>query len=123
MVGAMPCAVVAAISFGLAAYGWVTLPPFAYKVTGPDGKTITFPDKLGLSEMESAVSAHYKRPISFFIYSRNNNEVPYPTNPGRDAEQRVFNALGIAAVALAIGGAWYLATWALGWVIAGFRSD
>jgi len=49
--------------------------------------------------------------------------VPYPSNVGRDARDAAIISGGAGIAALAFGGLWYLACWALGWIIAGFRSD
>jgi hypothetical protein len=33
------------------------------------------------------------------------------------------SSFGLGIMAIVTGGLWYLASWALGWIIAGFRND
>lgn len=118
--GAVPCAVIAAPLIAWGAYLWATSPTPMYSVTGPDGSVIQFPDSMSYSEMRDALIRRYNRPIEFGYGA---GKLDYPRNPGGDARNAAMLAGGAGLGALLIGGAWYLLSWAIGWIVAGFRDD
>jgi hypothetical protein len=107
----VPLAVVAAGCLVFVGYTWWTAP--RHVITGPDGAVFEFP----AFTRADVMSAELER-----RYGAGGYRLPYPT-PALNAEDRATTGGAVGIMALVAGGLWYLACWALGWIIAGFRSD